>query len=171
MELHRLDQYGQIMPFRKTWPAPKLQNRGASRWSVWLSWQTPLYCRCSALKLIKYQTLSLQISNAGGLEQATAYIYLLTCIVLLQNNSVPALSKWCLCNDMKQFTFLNTLNWYCIKRTCFRISSSGSANSNASKAVRSSYTATHTQSCFVIFCFMARGHSLQFRSFCFAVLA
>jgi len=28
----------------------------------------------SALKFIKYQTLSLQVSNAGGLEQATACI-------------------------------------------------------------------------------------------------
>jgi len=28
--------------------------------------------------MIKYQTLSLQVSNAGGLEQATAYIPLLT---------------------------------------------------------------------------------------------
>jgi len=37
---------------------------------------------------------------------------------------------------MKQFTFLNTLK-------CFRISSSCSANSNVSKAVRSLYTATH----------------------------
>jgi len=33
----------------------------------------------SALKpMIRYQTLSLQVSNAGGLEQATAYISLLT---------------------------------------------------------------------------------------------
>jgi len=33
----------------------------------------------SALKpMIKYQTLSLQMSNAGGLEQATAYISLIT---------------------------------------------------------------------------------------------
>jgi len=85
--------------------------------------------------------------------------------------ATAALSKCCLCNDMKQLTFLNTLNWYCVKWTCFGISSSGSANSNASKAVRSLYTATHTQSCFVIFCFMERGHSVQSRSFCFAVLA
>jgi len=33
----------------------------------------------SALKpMIKYQTLSLQVSNVGGLKQATAYISLLT---------------------------------------------------------------------------------------------
>jgi len=53
-------------------------SRGASRGSTWLSWQAPLYCRYSALKLIKYQMLSLQVSNAGGLEQATIYISLLT---------------------------------------------------------------------------------------------
>jgi len=29
-------------------------NRGASRGSVWLSWQTPLHCRYSALKPIKH---------------------------------------------------------------------------------------------------------------------
>jgi len=32
-----------------------------------------------------------------------------------------------------------------------------------------SYTATHTQNCFVIFRFMAKGHSVQSRLFCFAV--
>jgi len=53
-------------------------GRGTSRGSVWLSWQTLLHCRYSALKPIKYQTLSLQVSNAGVLEQATAYISLLT---------------------------------------------------------------------------------------------
>jgi len=42
---------------------------------------------------------------------------------------------------MKQSMFLNTLNWYCVKRTCFGISYSGSASSNASQAVRNSYTA------------------------------
>jgi len=64
----------------------------------------------SALKLIiKYQTLSLQVSNAGGLERATAYISLLRCMVPLPNNNVPALSKLGLRNDMKQLTFLNTL--------------------------------------------------------------
>jgi len=46
---------------------------------------------------------------------------------------------------MKQSTFLNTRNWYCVKWTCFRISSSGSPSSNA---VRISYTATHTQELF-----------------------
>ena len=43
---------------------------------------------------------------------------------------------------MKQSTFLNTQNWYCVEPTCFWISSFGSASSNA---VRISYTATHTQ--------------------------
>jgi len=62
--------------------------------------------------MIKYQTLSLQVSNAGGLEQATAYISLL----MLHNTNetttfLPScLYKWCMRNDMKQFTFLNTLN-------------------------------------------------------------
>jgi len=65
----------------------------------------------SALKpMIKYQTLSLQVSNAGGLKQATAYIFLLTLHnTTLRNNNIPALSEWCLRNDMKQYTFLNTL--------------------------------------------------------------
>jgi len=36
--------------------------RGASSGSVWLSWQTPLHCRYSSLKPIKYHTLSLQVS-------------------------------------------------------------------------------------------------------------
>jgi len=61
---------------------------------------------------------------------------------------------------MKQSTFLNNLNWYCVERTYFSISYSGSVSSNASKAVRSLYTAMHMQSCFVIFRFKARGHSL-----------
>jgi len=52
-------------------------GRGASGGSVWLSRQTPLHRRYSALKLIKHQTLSLHISNAGVLEQAAAYISLL----------------------------------------------------------------------------------------------
>jgi len=100
---------------------------------------------------------SLQVSNADGLEQATAYISLLTLhSTVVQNNNIPALSKWRLRIDMKQFTFLNNLNGYGVERTCFGISSCGSANSNARKAVRSSYTATNTQSCFVIFRFMAR---------------
>jgi len=46
---------------------------------------------------------------------------------------------------MKQSTFLNTRNWYCAERTCFWISSSGSAGSNA---VGISYTAIHTQELF-----------------------
>jgi len=53
-------------------------HKDASRGSVWLSWETSLHRRYSALKSIKYQTLSLQVSNAGGLEQETAYISLLT---------------------------------------------------------------------------------------------
>jgi len=48
-------------------------------------------------------------------------------------------------SDMKQFTFLNTRNWYYVERTCFWISSSGSADSND---VRISYTAMHTQELF-----------------------
>jgi len=48
---------------------------------------------------------------------------------------------------MKQSTFLNTRNWYCVQRTCFWISSSGSAGSNAI-AITISYTATHTQELF-----------------------
>jgi len=91
------------------------------------------------------------------------------CIVLLWNNNIPVLSEWCLHNDMKQFTFLNTLNRYCVERTCFKIFYSGSASSNVSKAVRNSNTTMHMQSCFVIIRFMARGHSLQ--SFCFSVSA
>jgi len=48
----------------------------------------------SALKLIiKDQTLSLQVSNAGGLEQAKAYLSLLTQHVLIRNNNVPALHR------------------------------------------------------------------------------
>jgi len=34
---------------------------------------------------------------------------------------------------MKQSTFLNTLNWYCVEHTCFRFSYTGSASSNTSK--------------------------------------
>jgi len=58
-----------------------------------------------------------------------------------------------------------TLNRYCVECTCFGISYSGSASSNASKAVRNSYTTMHTQNCFVMFRFMARGHSVQLRLF------
>jgi len=61
--------------------------------------------------------------------------------------------------DMKQSTFLNTLNWYCVKCTCFGIFYFGSTSSNASKVVRSAYTAMHIQSCFVIFRFMMRRQS------------
>jgi len=46
---------------------------------------------------------------------------------------------------MKQSMFSNTRNWYCVERTCFWISSSGSAGSHA---VRISDTATHTQELF-----------------------
>ena len=66
-------------------------DRGASRGSVWLSWQTPLYRRYSALKTIKYQTLSLQVSNAGGLEQATAYISLVTLHSIITKQQRPCL--------------------------------------------------------------------------------
>ena len=54
-------------------------RQGRIQGSVWLSLQVPLYHRYSALKsMIKYQTLSLQVSNACGLDQATAYAFLLT---------------------------------------------------------------------------------------------
>jgi len=65
--------------------------RGASRGSVWLSWQTLLHCRYSALKPIKYQPLSLQVSNVGVLEQATAYIFLLTL-----HNTIMEHQRYCL---------------------------------------------------------------------------
>ena len=48
-------------------------DRGISRVSVCLSWQVPLYSRHSVLKLIKYQTMSLKVSNADGMDQATAF--------------------------------------------------------------------------------------------------
>jgi len=152
------------------WPT-SYGPRGASWGSVWLSWQVPFYHRYSALKPIKYQSChcrSLMWVVWNRLQPAFAFQ---CCIILLRKNNVPALSKWRLCNDTKQFTFLNTLNWYCIERMYFRISSSGSSNSNASKTVIHLYTAMHTQSCFVIFRFMARRCSVQSRSFCFAVLA
>ena len=84
---------------------------------------TPLYRRHSALKSVKYKTLSLQVSNAGGLEKATASISLLT---------LHSISSWPCKLQCKQ----------------------------------SLYTVMHTQSCFVIFCFMARGHSVQSQLFC-----
>jgi len=130
----------------------------------------------SALKpMIKYQTLSLQVSNVGGLKQATAYISLLTlhstimkqqrlCLVWMApvqwHETIPIFEH-----------FKLILHRMFPKHTCFGISSSGSATSNASEAARSSYTGTHTQSCFLIFYFMARGHSVQTQSFCFAVSA
>jgi len=46
----------------------------------------------SALKLmIKYQTLSLQVSNVGGLEQATTYISLLTLHSTITKQQRPCL--------------------------------------------------------------------------------
>ena len=85
--------------------------------------------------------------NVGVLEQATAYISLLTLhgTTVLRNNNLPALSKCHLHNDMKQSTFLNIQYWYCVKCTCVWISSFGSASSNA---IGISYTATHTQELF-----------------------
>jgi len=38
----------------------------------------PQVCYTALKPMIKHQTLSLQVSNAGGFEQATAYISLLT---------------------------------------------------------------------------------------------
>jgi len=54
--------------------------------------------------------LSLPFANAGGLEKETASICLrmLHGTTVSRNSNVPALSKWCLCHDMKQFTVLNT---------------------------------------------------------------
>jgi len=42
----------------RNWANHVSYRRGASRGAVWLSWQAPLYCRYSALKLQKYQTLT-----------------------------------------------------------------------------------------------------------------
>jgi len=68
----------------------------------------------SALRpMIKYQTLSLQVSNAGSLKQSTAYTSLLTLhstITKQQRPCLRALSEWQLRNDMKKFTSLNTSN-------------------------------------------------------------
>jgi len=52
-----IQTYSATSPLKST-----LGNRGASRGSVWLSWQTALHHRYSALKPIKYHTLSLQVS-------------------------------------------------------------------------------------------------------------
>jgi len=42
--------------------------------------------------MIKYQTLSLQVSNVGGLEQASsAYIYLLTLHSTIAEQQCPCL--------------------------------------------------------------------------------
>ena len=48
------------------------------------------------------------LSKAGGLEQATAYISLLMLhsTGTMTKQQRPALSKWRLRNEMKQFTFL-----------------------------------------------------------------
>jgi len=43
--------------------------------------------------MIKYQTLSLQVSNAGGLEQATTYISLLTLHSTITKQHLPAMYK------------------------------------------------------------------------------
>ena len=50
---------------KQTGPALASAAMGASRRSVWLSWQTPMHRRYSASKPIKYQTLSLHVSKAG----------------------------------------------------------------------------------------------------------
>ena len=118
--------------------------RVASRGSV-LSWQTPLHHRYSALKPIKYHTLSLEVSNVGVLEQATAYISLVTL-----HSTITQKQRYCLvlispAQWHETIHVLNTRKWYCIERMCFWISSTGRAVSNA---VRISYTATHTQELF-----------------------
>jgi len=70
--------------------------RCTSRGSVWLSWQTLLHRRYSALKPTKYQTLSLQVSNAGVLEQATAYISLVTLhCTFMKHQRLPCLNSAC----------------------------------------------------------------------------
>jgi len=48
-------------------------DRGVSRVSVCLLWQAPLYFRHSVLKLIKYQTMSLKVSNVDSMDQAKAF--------------------------------------------------------------------------------------------------
>jgi len=120
-------------------------HRGASRGSVWLSWQTPLHSRYSALKPIKYQTLSLQVSNAGGLEQATAYISLLTLHSNITKQQRCYLVETAPAQWHETSHVFNIRNWYCVERTCSWISSSDSASSNS---VGISYTAMHLQELF-----------------------
>jgi len=63
----------------------------------------------SAVKpIIKYEMLSLQVSNAGRLEQATAYISLLmlhSTITKQQRPCLRVLSKWRLHNGMNNSRF------------------------------------------------------------------
>ena len=154
---------------KKTNPFARLDvSRGASRGSVWLSWQAPLYCRYSALKPIKYQTLSLQVSNTVVWNRQEHFPFNVA-QYHYETTYLPCLDSACTMawNNSRFWTL-----WIDIaSNACFRISSFGSASSKARKPIRSSYTATHMQSCFVIFRFMARGHSVQLRSFCFAVSA
>jgi len=120
-------------------------TRCASRGSVWLSWQTPLHRRYSALKLIKYQTLPLQVSNAAVLEQATAYISLVTL-----HSAITKQQRYCHV-ETAPAQWQETIHIFehsklILRRThMFLNFSSGSAGSNA---VRISYTATHTQELF-----------------------
>ena len=94
---------------------------------------------------IKYQTQSLQVSDAGVLEQATAYISLVTFHSTITKQQRYWVVKIAPAQWHETIHVFNTRNWYCVERTCFWISSSGSAGSDA---VRISYTATHTQELF-----------------------
>jgi len=67
---------------------------------------------------------------------------------------------------MKQSTFSNTRNWYCVKRTCFWISYYRSAVSNA---VGISDTAMHMQELFCNISSSWQEDSLQSQSFRFVV--
>jgi len=140
-------------------------GRGASRESVWLSWQTPLHRRYSALKPIKHQTLSLHISNAGVLEQATAYISLLT----LHSDYCATTTLLPCLNGACAVTWNNPHFW----TIEIDIASNARVSEFPPVAVLAqmlseSYALPCTRrSCFVIFCFMASGQSsITIVSFC-----
>jgi len=102
----------------------------------------------SASKPIKHQILSLQASTVGGLEQAIANISLVTLHRTIMKQKRPCLFQMAPTQIYETFHVFE--HWYCVECMCFGISSSGRSSSNASKAVRSSYTATHPQSRFEI---------------------
>ena len=136
-------------------------GRGASGGSVWLSRQTPLHRRYSALKLIKHQTLSLHISNAGVLEQAAAYISLLT----LHSDYCATTTLLPCLNGACAVTWNNPRFW------TFEIDMASNARVSefpplAVPALMLSLPCTR-RSCFVIFRFMAREQSsIMIVSFC-----